>query len=206
MLKQLAKHRWICFVQGGLTLLFGVCLLYLRSLMLGQFASTLISVFALLAGGCLLIAAGMLDLAVAVGITAHLRSVRSALLWWMAGMLGVSTGMVLLFAPQFSVELLAYFAAAHAGLAGAIDLLMHRGLRRHPLYRNLMLGSALTFLGFAIGLLLSAFSGSEVLAMQVVGIYATYFGLRMVWLGSRLPRLSHTSSLRSQPVEVHAHP
>ena len=71
MLKQLAKHRWICFVQGGLTLLFGVCLLYLRSLMLGQFASTLISVLALLAGGCLLIAAGMLDLAVAVGITAR---------------------------------------------------------------------------------------------------------------------------------------
>jgi hypothetical protein len=45
MLKQLAKHRWICFVQGGLTLLFGVCLLYLRSLMLGQFASTLISAY-----------------------------------------------------------------------------------------------------------------------------------------------------------------
>jgi hypothetical protein len=203
MLTQLVKHRWICYVQGGLTLLFGACLLYLRNMMLGQLAVTLVSAFALLAGGFLLIAAGMLDLAVAAGITAHMHSMRSAVLWWMAGMLGVSTGMVLMFAPQFSVELLAFFAAAHAGLAGAIDLWVLPGLRRHSMYRSLMFGSSLVFFVFAAGLLLSAFS-NESMAMQVVGVYAIYFGLRMVWLGSRLPRLSHASSLRSPRVQVHA--
>ncbi len=39
MLKQVAQHRWICYVQGGLTLLFGAGLLYLRGLMVSPLAS-----------------------------------------------------------------------------------------------------------------------------------------------------------------------
>jgi hypothetical protein len=204
MLKQLAKHRWICYVQGGLTLLFGVCLLYLKSIMFGQLAATLVSVFALLAGGFLLIAAGMMDLAVAVGITARMHGIRSALLWWMAGMLGVSTGLVLVFAPQFSLDLLAFFAAAHAGLAAAIDFSLISSLRRHVFYRSLLLGSALVFLVFATMLMMSAFA-NDGLAMQMVGAYGVYFGVRMIWLGSRLPHHNACVARGSSRTEAHAH-
>jgi uncharacterized membrane protein HdeD (DUF308 family) len=203
MLKQLAKHRWICYVQGGLTLLFGCCLLYVQGVMFGQLATTLISAFVLLAGGFLLIVAGMLDLAVAIGITARMRCIRGALLWWMAGMLGLSTGFVLLFAPQFSVQLLAFFAAAHAALASAMDFCLIPSLRRHPLYRSLLVGSALIFLVFAAGLLLSAFS-TDALAMQLVGVYAVYFGLRMIWVGHRLSHHQRSVAFRSSRMEIHA--
>ena len=203
MLKQLAKHRWICYVQGGLTLLFGCGLLYVRGVMFGQLAATLISVFVLLAGGFLLIVAGMLDLAVAIGITARMHCIRSALLWWMAGMLGVSTGFVLLFAPQFSIQLLAFFAAAHAGLGSAIEFCLIPSLRRHPVYRSLLLGSGLIFLVFASGLMMSAF-GTDPLAMQLVGAYAVYFGIRMIWLGHRLSHHHGPQTFRSSRMEIHA--
>ena len=202
MLKQLAKHRWICYVQGGLTLLFGCCLLYVRGVMFGQLATTLISVFVLLAGGFLLIVAGMLDLAVAIGITARMHCIRSALLWWMAGMLGVSTGFVLLFAPQFSLQLLAFFAAAHAGLASAMDFCLIPSLRRHPLY-EVCCWAPRCFLVFAVGLLLSAFN-TDALAMQFVGVYAVFFGLRMLWLGHRLSHHQTSLAFRSSRVQIHA--
>jgi hypothetical protein len=71
MLSELARHRWVCFVQGGLTLALGLWLLYIRDLVASDLTSTVACALVLLATGFVLVAAGLLDLAVALQITAH---------------------------------------------------------------------------------------------------------------------------------------
>ncbi len=163
------------------------------------------SVVALLAGGCLLISAGVLDLAVAIKISSRMHRISSAVFWWVAGMLGVSTGLVLLWAPQFSVQLLAYFAAAHAMMVAIIDACLYKKFQAQLPYPRVVAASTVIFVLFACGLAWSAI-GTDRLAMAMVAAYSIFFGLRMFWLGAHQPPTEAISvpAIDAGRVQIHA--
>jgi uncharacterized membrane protein HdeD (DUF308 family) len=185
MLKQLIQHRWICFVQGGLTLLLGLGLVVLRPLMEDRLLGTFIAVVVLLSTGFVLVAAGLLDLVIAVDVTAHQHRIRTALMWWLPGVIGLGLGLAILLAPHVTMCLLAVVAAGHALLVTAFDLAMLPRLNRHPTQRNMVLVSSLLFVVFGVLLVVGAL-GTEAMATQAVGLYALYFGLRLMLLGGQL--------------------
>lgn len=185
MLKQLIQHRWICFVQGGLTLLLGIGLVGLRPLMQDRLMGTLVTVVVLLSTGFVLVAAGLLDLVIAVEVTAQQRKIRMAMVWWLPGMIGLVTGLTVLLAPDITMRLLAVAAAAHALLVMAFDLAMLPSFSRHPLQRNLLMVSSLGCVIFGV-LLIAGALGTGSMATNALGIYALYFGLRLTFMGGQL--------------------
>lgn len=185
MLMQLLQHRWICFVQGGLTLLLGLGLVSLRPLMEDRLMGTFIAVVVLLSTGFVLVVAGFLDLVIAVEVTAQQRRLRAALVWWLPGVIGLGMGLTVLMAPHVTMCLLAVVATGHALLVTAFDLAMLPSLDRHPLQRNLLFVSSLLLVFFGVMMIVGAL-GTEAMATQAVGLYAVYFGLRLMLLGGQL--------------------
>jgi uncharacterized membrane protein HdeD (DUF308 family) len=186
MLKQLAQHRWVFFVQAGLTLLLGVCLLYLRELLYDEVTGTFVFAVGVLTSGFVVLAAALLDLAIALEVTAREHTWKASLVWWLMGVAGVAVGLEVLLAAEISFRLVGFFATAHAVLSAALNLSLLPSLRRHPLDRQFYVASSMGFLIFAIGLLLSAIAG-DAPAAKTVGIYAVFFGLQLFYLGTHLP-------------------
>ncbi|HVJ09099.1 MAG TPA: hypothetical protein VM554_12020 [Acidisarcina sp.] len=192
MLKQLIQHRWICFVQGGLTLLLSIGLISLRPLIEDRLMGTFVTVVVLLSTGFVLVAAGLLDLVVAVEVTARQRRMHTVLVWWLPGLIGLGVGLTVLLAPSITMRLLAVVAAFHALLVTALDLAMLPSFSRHPLPRNLLLVSAFLCITFGVLLVVGAL-GTEAMAIRAVGFYALYFGLRLMFMGSQLATGHHAA-------------
>ncbi len=190
MLKQLIQHRWICFVQGGLTLLLGIGVLSLRPLMEDRLMGTFVTAVVLLSTGFVLVTAGLLDLAIAVDVTAQQRKIRTAMVWWLAGVIGLGIGLIALLAPTITMRLLAVVAAAHALLVATFNLAMLPSIDRHPLQRNLLSVSSLICVIFAVLLVVGAL-GTAAMATRAVGFYALYFGLRLMFMGGQLATGRH---------------
>jgi uncharacterized membrane protein HdeD (DUF308 family) len=186
MLKQLAQHRWVSFVQGGLTLLLGLGLLYLRQLSSDEVTGTFVFAVGLLTSGFVVLAAALLDLAIALEVMAFRHKPKASLVWWFMGLIGLAVGAEVLLSPQISFRLVAIFAAAHAILSAAVSLSLLPSLRRHPFARQFLVASSVGFLIFAIGLLLGASNGENPSAKSV-GVYAVFFGLQLFYLGAHLP-------------------
>jgi hypothetical protein len=191
MLKQLMRHRWICFVHGGLTLLLGLGLVGLRPMLEDRVLGTFIAVVLLLSTGFVLVAAGLLDLVIALDVTANERRLRSALMWWVPGIIGIGMGLAILLTPRVTLCQLAMMAAGHAMVMTAFGLAMLPGLNRHPRQRNLLLISSFLFVIFGV-LLVSGALGTEAMATGAIGLYALYFGIRLMFLGGQLATESHS--------------
>lgn len=205
MLKQLAQHRWVCFVQGGLTLLLGVSLLYLRELWSNDISGELLLILGLLTSGFVVLAAALLDLAIAVDVLAREHKLKTSLVWWLMALIGLGVSLGVLLSSAISFRLLALFAAAHAVMMGAMTLSLLPSLRRHAMERQFYVASAIAFLVFASGLLL-AFSTGDAPAAKTVGIYAVFFGLQLFYLGAHLPARRRTSlALSPERSKSHAH-
>jgi uncharacterized membrane protein HdeD (DUF308 family) len=182
MLTQYIEHRWICWVQGGLAFSLGVALLGFGHLMSDFLTNTFAVALALLCSGFVLLAVGLMDLAVAMDVTARRHSMRSALVWWIPGCIGIIGGAGLLMTPRMTMGLLAIMAAVHAILIACMDLTMLQTMHSHRfLYYFLMISG----IGFAVfgALLLVGSLSSEAMAARVVGSYAIAFGARFLYLG-----------------------
>ena len=190
MLKQLMRHRWIYFVHGGLTLLLGLGLVCLKPMLEDRVLGTFIAVVLLLSTGFVLVAAGVLDLVIALDVTTHQRRLRSTLMWWVPGIIGVGMGLAILLVPRVTMCQLAMIAAAHAIVMANFALAMLPGLNRHHRQRNLLLISSLLFVIFGVVLVMGAF-GTEAMATRAIGLYALYFGIRLIFLGGQLATESH---------------
>jgi hypothetical protein len=193
MLKQLIQHRWICFVQGGLTLLLGVGILSLRPLLDDRLLGTFVAIVVLLSIGFVLVAAGLLDLVIGADVAAHRHRLRDGLMWWLPGVVGLAMGLAVMLAPQITMPVVALAAAGHALLLTAFDLAMLPSVARHPLQRTMLLASCFFFVVLGVMLVIGAL-GTEAMATQAVGLYALYFGLRMMFLGGQLA-VSHHSPI-----------
>lgn len=165
-----------------MTLLLGIALLTLGHLMSDVLTTTFLVATVMLSSGFVLLSASLIDLAVAVDVTAHRHSLRPALVWWIPGGIGLVVGGILLMTPHLTVSLLAIMAAVHAILVAGMDLLMIHSLRKHTFLYHLSMISSLGFAALA-ALLLVGSLGSEVLATKAVGFYALYFGARFLCLG-----------------------
>lgn len=190
MLKQLFQHRWICFVEGGLTLSLGLGLLTLRHLVDDRLMGLFVAASVLLGTGFVLVASGLLDLAVAVEVTAHRRTPRAAMLWWFPGAIGLALGLATIAAPRVTMCVVASVAGVHALFIAALHLAALPGFRRHPAKRHGLLVSAVLSVFLAALLMLGAL-GTEAMAAKAVGLYASYFGLSLMLLGSQLTRPHH---------------
>ena len=195
MLKQLMKHRWICYVHGGLTLLLGLGLVGLRPMLEDRLLGTFIAVVLMLSTGFVLVAAGLLDVVIALDASTHERRLRSTLMWWVPGIIGVGMGLAILLIPHVTMCQLAMVAAAHAMVMTGFALAMLPGLNRHFRQRNLLLVSSLLFVIFGV-LLVTGALGTEAMATRAIGLYALYFGARLVFLGGQLTAESHFSGSR----------
>lgn len=182
MLRHILEHRWVCWVQGGMTFLLGIALLTFGHLMSDVLISTFIVATVLLCSGFVLLAASLMDLAVAVDVTAHQHSLRPALIWWIPGGIGLLVSLILLLAPHLTVSLLAVMAAVHSISIAGLDLLIVHSLRRHAFLYHLSMFSSIGFAAFAALLLIGSL-GSDVLATNALGFYAIYFGARFLYLG-----------------------
>src|SRR5664279_3252774 len=191
MLKQLMQHRWICFVQGGLTLLLGVALLSLRPLVDDRLLGTFIAIVVLLSISFVLLAAGLLDLVIGMDVAAHRHRLRDAVMWWLPGAIGLGMGLAVMVAPRITIGVVAAAAASHAVLLTAFDLALLPSLTRHPWKRNMLLASCFFFVVLGVMLVIGAL-GTEAMATQAIGLYAFYFGLRLLFLGGQLA-VSHSS-------------
>jgi hypothetical protein len=193
MLKQLIQHRWICFVQGGLTVLLGMGLLSLRPLIEDRLVGTFVAIVVLLSISFVLVAAGLLDLVIGVDVAAHRHKLRDALMWWLPGAVGLGMGLVVMLAPRVTMGVVAVVAAGHALLLTAFDLALLPSLTRHPWQRNMLLASCFFFVVLGVMLVIGAL-GTEAMATQAIGLYALYFGLRLMFLGGQLA-VSHHSPI-----------
>jgi len=182
-------------VHGGLTLLLGLGLVGLRPMLEDRVLGTFIAVVLMLSTGFVLVAAGLLDVVIALDVTAHERRLRSALMWWVPGILGIGMGLVILLMPHITMCQLAMVAAAHATVMTGFALAMLPGLDRHPRQRNLLLLSSLLFIVFGV-LLVAGALGTEAMATRAIGLYALYFGARLVFLWGQLTAESHYSGSR----------
>ncbi len=191
MLKQLIQHRWICFVQGGLTVLLGVGLLSLRPLIEDRLLGTFVAIVVLLSISFVLVAAGLLDLVIGVDVAAHRHKLRDALMWWLPGVVGLAMGLTVMLAPRVTMGVVAVAAAGHALLLTAFDLALLPSLTRHPWQRNMLLASCFFFVVLGVMLVIGAL-GTEAMATQAVGLYALYFGLRLMFLGGQLAASHHS--------------
>lgn len=165
-----------------MTLLLGIALLTFGHLMSDSLMSTFLVATALLCSGFVLLAASLMDLAVAVDVTAHQHSLRPALVWWIPGGIGLLVSTTLLLTPHLTVSLLVVMAAIHAILIAGMDLLIVPALRGHSFLHHLSMVSSFGFALFA-ALLLVGSLGSEILATKALGFYAMYFGARFLCLG-----------------------
>ncbi len=190
MLKQLIQHRWICFVQGGLTVLLGVGLLSLRPLIEDRLLGTFVAIVILLSISFVLVAAGLLDVVIGVDVAAHRHKLRDALMWWLPGAVGLGMGLAVMLAPRVTMGVVAVAAAAHALLLTAFDLALLPSLTRHLWQRNMLLASCFFFVVLGVMLVIGAL-GTEAMATQAVGLYALYFGLRLMFLGGQLAVSHH---------------
>jgi uncharacterized membrane protein HdeD (DUF308 family) len=146
------------------------------------FTNTFAVALALLCSGFVLLAVGLMDLAVAVDVAAHRHSMRSALVWWIPGCIGIVGGAGLLLAPRMTMGLLAIMAAVHAFLIAGMDLTMLRTTHSHRFPYYFLMVSGIGFAVFGVLLLVGSLS-SEAMAARVVGLYAICFGARFLYLG-----------------------
>lgn len=188
MLKDLLAHRWVCWVQGGMTLLLGMVLLAAGHLMTDSLSSAFAIAAVLLSSGLVLFASGIMDLAVAVDVSVRRHAVRPALNWLIPGGIGICGGAVLVLTPHLTVSLLAVMAAIHAILVAGMDLSTIGLFRRHSFQFHVSLVSSLGFAIFAALLVVGAL-GTEGMATKSVGLYAVYFGSRFLCLGWESSRL-----------------
>jgi hypothetical protein len=216
MLNQLARHRWVCFVQGGLAFTLGLWLLYVRDLVASDMTGTLAFALVLLATGFVLVAAGLLDMAVALDMTFHAvatsrnraaagvlipPSPRSPFGHWLAGAdkpalrdagLWWTMGCIALavgVAVVAAPTLSLRILAAFAALHAVLIAAMDLSFLPSLVHHR---GAQTICITSSLVYLLCSFAlafgafSSDAQATRSLGAYAAYFGLRMVFLGHHL--------------------
>ena len=183
MVSSLARHWWTFTVRGVFALLFGI----LAFVAPGATLTTLVYVFGFYA---------ILNGAFALYAAWNLRSFDR---WWLLlleGLLSIAAGVIAFVYPAAAALAFLSIIAAWAILVGILQIIAAIRLRQEIENEwSLGLGGLASVI---FGVLLVVWPRSGLVAISwIVGIYAIFFGVMLLMLGSRLRGLNKTIQQRA---------
>jgi len=172
LLHTLAKNWWLLLLRGICAIMFGI----LTFVWPGITLLTLVLLY-----GAYALVDGVLALAAAA------MGGAPAPRWWLAlvGLLGIAVGIMTFAWPGITALVLLLFIAGWAIATGVLQIVGAIRLRKEIDNEWLLIASGVVSVIF--GLILVVQPGTGALALlYVIGIYATLYGILLVWLSLRL--------------------
>lgn len=177
-----ARWWWTFILRGALAIAFGIVAFFAP--MWG--VAILIGLF---------VAWALID-----GVTSLFTGIRTRTTdrnWWLAileGVIGIAVGIIALFVPQFTTQVLVYLIAAWAIVTGVVEIIMAIRLREQ-IKGEFWMGLA-GVASILFGVLLFLFPAAGVLSLVwLIGAFAIVFGGFLVILGWRLRTIDEMAKI-----------
>lgn len=173
MEKVLARYWWSFYARGIIALLIGLIAIFLPEITLG--------ILAILIGAFFLVD-GIFSIAVSFG------SKSSGERWWIfvvEGIVGVAIGVLTFFWPRVTIMALVLLVSAWAFITGVLEIIASVKLRKLIENEWLLTLTGIISILFALALLISPETGAVVL-VWLLGLYAVFFGILLIFLGRKL--------------------
>ena len=189
MLNMLARNWWLVEIRGAAAIAFGLLAIFWPGLTLILLVN-LLGAYFFVDGFVLLLSV----LRGEPGTRGH------GLVIGLMGLLGIAVGIATFFRPELTAVALVYLVAFWAVALGGIQVIAAFRLRRDVAGELwLVIGGLVTI---AFGLFIAAFPGDGLISLvQILGIWAIFFGITSLILASRLRGLHH-AILRSRVVKT----